>query len=144
MNRCGDSNHKKMKKVTMANPEALTRLRAIEAYQEGKTQREVAEEFGIHQTTVGEWVKMYEKGGAEALKVPLKPRQKHELNENEIHALLQQGVDGKSVRKLAALLELAHSKKLNHTAQNHDVTPQALMKWRRQFLKNEIPKTITH
>lgn len=133
-----------MKKVTIANPEALTRLRAIEAYQEGKTQREVAEEFGIHQTTVGEWLKMYEKGGAEALKVPLKPRPKHFLDENEIHALLQQGVDEKSVPKLAALLELAQSNKLSPTAENHDVTPQALMKWRRQFLKGELPKTISH
>ncbi len=133
-----------MKKVTIANPEALTRLRAIEAYQTGKSQREVAEEFGIHQTTVGEWLRMYEEGGAEALKVPLKPRPKHELNEHEIHALLQQGVEEKSVPKLAALLELAQTRKLNHTAQNHDVTPQALMKWRRQFIKGEIPKTITH
>ena len=51
------------KKVTIANPEALTRLRAIEHYQAGHSQRETAAKFGVHFTTIGEWVKMYAEGG---------------------------------------------------------------------------------
>ena len=130
------------KKVTIANPEALTRLRAIEAYQAGASQREVARQFGVHFTTIGEWVKMYAEGGVEALKVPLKPRPLHVLNADELRRLVGI-VSEKYAPRIAALLDLATSKKLNETAAAHGITPQGLAKWRREFLAGKWPVTIS-
>lgn len=129
-------------KVTIANPEALTRLRAIEAYQAGKSQREVAAEFGIHQTTVGEWVRLYDEGGAEALKVPLKPRPVHILDLAELRGMVG-SVSKKYAPRIAALIELATSKKLNKTAAAHGITPQGLAKWRREYLAGKWPVTVS-
>lgn len=129
------------KKVTIANPEALTRLRVIEYVQGGKTQREAAEKFGIHQTTVGEWLRMYETGGAEALKVPIKPRPVHVLDLGELRALVGH-VGEKYAPRIAALIDLATSKKLNETAAAHNLTPQGLAKWRREYLAGKWPVSI--
>lgn len=122
-----------MKKVTIANQEALTRLRAIEAYQAGASQREVARQFGVHFTTIGEWVRMYQEGGAEALKVPLRPRPVHILDVDELRGLIGHASE-KYAQRIAALLDLAISKKLNETAAAHGITPQGLAKWRRDYL----------
>ena len=130
------------KKVTIANPEALTRLRVIEYVQGGKTQREAAEKFGVHQTTVGEWLRMYQEGGAEGLKVPLKPRPKHVLNVEELRGLARH-VGEKYAHRIAALLDLAVSGKLNETAAAHGVTPQGLAKWRREYLAGKWPGTVS-
>lgn len=130
-----------MKKVTIANPEALTRLRVIEYVQSGKTQREAAEKFGVHQTTVGEWLRMYEEGGAEALKVPMKPRPVHVLDIDELRGIVGT-VAEKYDRRIAALLDLATTGHLNETAAAHGVTPQGLAKWRREFLSGKWPVTI--
>lgn len=127
------------KKVTIANPEALTRLRAIEYYQAGNSQRATAEKFGVHATTIGEWVQMYTDGGVEALKVPLKPRPVHVLDADELRGLT---VGEKYAPRIAALLDLATSKKLNETAAAHGITPQGLAKWRRDYLAGKWPVTI--
>ena len=131
-----------MKKVTIANPEALTRLRAIEAVQSGLSQREVAEKFNVHQTTIGEWLHMYEQGGPEALKVPMKPRHRHKLNADELRGLVG-NVSEKYAPRIAALIDLAASKKLNETAAAHDITPQGLAKWRREYLAGKWPVTVS-
>ena len=130
------------KKVTIANPEALTRLRAIEYYQSGKSQRETAEKFGVHQTTIGEWLLMYEQGGPEALKVPMKPRPRHELDADELRGLVGR-VSQKYTPRIAGLLDLANSKKLNATAAAHGITPQGLAKWRREYLAGKWPVTVS-
>lgn len=122
-----------MKKVTIANADALLRLRVIEYYQAGNSQRATAEEFGIHQTTVGEWVKMYQEGGAEALKVPVKPRKKTKLDVSELRAIVSE----KYATKVAALIDLAVSGKTNQTAEKHDITPQGLLKWKREYLEGK-------
>lgn len=129
------------KKVTIANPEALTRLRAIEYYQEGHSQRETAEKFGVHQTTIGEWIRLYEKGGAEALKIPMKPRPRHELDEAELRSLVGNTAE-KYAPRIAALIDLATSKKLNETASAHRITPQGLAKWRREYLAGKWPVSV--
>jgi len=130
------------KKVTIASPEALTRLRAIEYYQAGHSQRETAAKFGVHFTTIGEWVKMYAEGGAEALKVPLKPRPVHVLDADELRGLVG-SVSDKYAPRIAALLDLAESKKLKETATLHDITPQGLAKWRREYLAGKWPDTVS-
>lgn len=131
-----------MKKVTIANHEALTRIRAIEYYQSGKCQRETAEKFGVHQTTVGEWLRMYEEGGAEALKVPLKPRPRHELDAAELRGLIG-NVSEKYAPRIKALIRLAETGKLNETAAAHGITPQWLAKWRREYLAGKWPGTVS-
>lgn len=130
------------KKVTIANPEALTRLRVIEAYQGGLSQREAAVKFGVHQTTVGEWLRLYEEGGAEALKIPLRSRPRHHLDIGELQAIAG-NVEKKYAPRIAALLDLATSKKLNETAAAHGVTPQGLAKWRREYLAGKWPLTLS-
>lgn len=131
------------KKVTIANPEALTRLRAIEMLQSGNSQREVAQEFNVHQTTIGEWVRMYEEGGAEALKVPIKPRPKYLLNVDELKGLIGKvGNKEGAERRLSMLIDLAETGKLNETAAKHGITPQGLAKVRREFIEGKFPKTI--
>ena len=127
------------KKVIIANPEALTRLRAIELIQLGKSQKEVASIFNVHQTTIGEWLRMYYQDGTERLKVPMKPRPRHELDIEQLEKLVG-NVSAKYVTRINALLELAKTKKLNETAAVHGVTAQGLAKWRREFLARRWPK----
>lgn len=130
-----------MKKVTIANPDALTRLRAIEYHQAGHSQRETAAKFGVHFTTIGEWLRMYEHGGAEALKVPLRPRPVHHLDADELRAL--SGYAEKYAPRVAALITLAETGKLKETAAAHGVTPQGLAKWRRDYLAGKWPGTLS-
>lgn len=130
-----------MKKITLT-PEALTRLRAIEYYNEGHSQRETARKFGVHFTTIGEWLKMYTNGGEAALNVPLKPRPVHILDVDELRGLVGV-VAEKFAPRIAALIDLATSKQLNETAIAHGVTPQGLMKWRRDFIAGKWPVTIS-
>lgn len=117
--------------------EALTRLRAIEHYEAGHSQRETARQFGVHFTTIGEWVRMYADGGTEALSVPLKSRPVHVLDAEELRAL---NVSEKYAPRIAALLDLAETGQLNETAAAHGMTPQGLAKWRRDFLAGKWPK----
>ncbi len=131
-----------MMKKQKLTPEALTRLRAIEYYNEGHSQRETARKFGVHFTTIGEWLKMYAEGGAEALKVPLKPRPVHVLDLDELSGMVGM-VAEKYERRIAALLDLATTGHLNETAAAHGVTPQGLAKWRRDYLAGKWPVTIS-
>lgn len=128
-----------MRKITKINDPAKTRLAAIEMLQSGATQREVAEKFGIHQTTVGEWVKIYQQGGPGALTIPLKPRPKHELDPEQIQSDLRT-YPQKYHRRLGALLDLATTNKLNQTAEKHGLTPQGLAKQRREYLAGKWKK----
>lgn len=127
------------KKVIIANPEALSRLRAIEMLQSGKSQKEVAAEFNVHQTTIGEWLKMYEEEGTERLKAPMKPRPRHEMSIEQLEKLVG-NISPKYVPRINALIQLAKTKKLNETAAMHGVTPQGLAKWRREYLAGKWPK----
>lgn len=130
-----------MMKKQKLTPEALTRLRAIKAYQAGASQREVARQFGVHFTTIGEWLKMYADGGEAALNVPLKPRHIHVLDIEELQGMVG-AVAEKYERRIVALLDLATTGHLNETAATHGVTPQGLAKWRRDFLAGKWPVTI--
>lgn len=130
------------KKVTIATPEALTRLRAIEYYQDNHSQRETAEKFGVHQTTIGEWIRLFEQGGAEALKIPIKPRPHHVLDVDELRGMVG-SVSEKYAPRIAALIDLSTSKKLNETAAAHGITPQGLAKWRREYLAGKWPLTVS-
>ncbi len=131
-----------MMKKQKLTPEALTRLRAIEAYQAGASQREVARQFGVHFTTICEWLKMYADGGEAALNVPLKPRPVHVLDLEELRGIVG-SVAEKYERRIAALIDLAQSGHLNETAAAHGVTPQGLAKWRREYLAGKWPGTIS-
>lgn len=120
-------------KKNKLTPEQIFRLRAINHYQAGHSMRETAREFGIHQTTVGEWVKLFAEGGEEALKAPLRPRPVHHLDAAKLRALAG-SVSPKYERRIAALIDLAESCNLNETAATHGVTPQGLGKWRLDYL----------
>lgn len=124
-----------MKKITFINEAAKTRLKAIEMFQNGNvTLNDVATAFGVHITTISEWIRMYEEGGAARLNAPLKPRPKHHLDKEDLEARLLESTD----RRLLALLDLANGKGLNETAQVYGVTPQGLAKWRRQYLEGKL------
>lgn len=122
------------KKVTIINEAAKTRLKAIEMYQSGVyTLEDLAQFFGVHKTTISAWINMYEEGGIERLKAPMKPRPVHIL---DAKLLSEQAKSGD--RRLLALLDLANGKGLNETAAAYGVTPQGLAKWRRQYLNGEL------
>lgn len=129
------------RKVTKLNAEARERLAAIELYQAGNSQRETAKKFGVHFTTIGEWLRMYEQGGVAGLKVPLRPRPVHHLDAAELRAL--SGYADKYAPRIAALIALAETGKLSETAAAHGVTPQGLAKWRRDYLAGKWPPTIS-
>lgn len=126
------------KKVIIANPEPLSRLRAIEMLQSGKSQKEVAAEFNVHQTTIGEWLRMYEEEGTERLKAPMKPRPRNEMSIEQLEKLVG-NISQKYVPRINALIELARTKKLNETAAMYGVTAQGLAKWRREYLAGKWP-----
>ena len=121
----------------MKNDATETRLRAIESYNAGSTQREVARQFGVHPTTVGEWLRMYTEGGVERLSAPLKPRPVHRLNADKLRALVD--VPAKYAPRIAALIELSETGKLSETAAAHGITPQGLAKWRRDYMAAKWP-----
>lgn len=124
-----------MKKIIYANDAAKTRMEAIAMYQNGKgTLKDIADRFGVHLTTISEWINMYEQGGVQRLKAPLKPRPKHVLDAKALEALAQTSDD----RRIHAILALAQGKGLNETASQYNVTPQGLAKWRRQYLNGEL------
>lgn len=129
------------RKVTKLNAEARERLAAIEFYQAGNSQRETAKKFGVHFTTIGEWLRMYEQGGVAGLKVPLRPRPVHHLDAAELRAL--SGYADKYAPRIAALIALAETGKLSETAAAHGVTPQGLAKWRRDYLAGKWPGTLS-
>jgi len=125
------------KTVTKLTPQAKHRLEAIEFYQAGNSQRATAEKYGVHFTTIGEWVRLYQQGGIEALNAPLKPRQPRLL---DLGALKTVKPTLKYKGRIAALIDLAKTKKLNQTAARHGITPQGLAKWRRDYLAGKWPK----
>ena len=123
------------RKITRANEAAKVRLRAIEKYQTGKvTLRDVAEEFGVHITTVSEWIRMYETGGVERLNAPMKPRPVHNLDTGQLAAELAADPGNET---LASLLDLSNGAGLNDTAAKYGISPQALAKRRRVYLKSK-------
>lgn len=124
-------------KVSKLTPQAKHRLEAIEFYQAGNSQRATAEKYGVHFTTIGEWVRLYRQGGIEALNVPLKPRQAQQL---DLVRLKKTKTTLKYEGRIAALIDLAKTKKLNQTAAKHGITPQGLAKWRRDYLAGKWPK----
>ncbi len=134
------------KTITNPNEDGLTRLQAVERYQKGETQVEVAKAFGVHYTTIAQWVKMYEEGGVERLNVPRKPRPVHVLDTIQLENSLLDAVGEKEKRKLSALLELSKTGKLNETADSFNITPQYLAKWRREYLSGavEIVRVLPH
>lgn len=123
------------RKITRANEAAKVRLRAIEKYQKGGcTLRDVAEEFGVHITTVSEWIRMYETGGVERLNAPMKPRPVYHLNAAQLAAELAADPGNEII---ASLLDLANGAGLNDTAAKYGISPQALAKRRRVYLKSK-------
>lgn len=112
---------------------AKTRLAAIERLQKGESQRDVAKAFGVHQTTVGEWLRIYQKEGLTGLNRPTKPRPKHELSIEQIRIDLET-LPEKYQQPLRSLLDLANGAPLNETAQKFSITAQALAKRRREYL----------
>lgn len=123
------------RKITRANEAAKVRLRAIEMYQSGNvTLKDVAAQFGVHITTISEWVRMYETGGVERLNAPMKPRPVHHLDAGRLAAELAADPGNAT---LASLLDLATGKGLNETAEKFGISPQALAKRRRVYLKSK-------
>lgn len=126
------------KKITFVNEAAKTRLKAIKEVYAGSTQKDVAKKYGVDNTTISDWIKMYEEGGAERLNVPLKPRPKHELSLEQLTEALS-SVDEKYRKRIEILLDLVNSGgKLNETAAKHSITPQGLAKIRREYLAGKF------
>lgn len=121
------------KRITRLNPEAKTRLRAVEEYLSGKTTyRELGEKYGVHQTTIREWCLMYEAGGVARLKTYMKPRPVHVLDLAELEA---RAFETPGDEVILSLLDLARGAGLNDTAAKWGISPQGLAKRRRKYLK---------
>lgn len=118
--------------------EQKTRLELIAHWIDGVTYIQLATKYQIHRETVAEWLRYYESEGLEGLKRPLKPIEKKILDIDELKSLLNGSGETDKI-KLNALIELAKTKNTNQTAVNHNITPQGLLKWKRKFLKGEIP-----
>lgn len=123
------------KKVSIANENGLTRLKAIEMRQKGMTLKAVAERFGVHYSTVSAWVEMYEAGGVERLSTYRKPRPKHELSVQDLREDIAMEKDAAHKRVLESLLALAEGNSLRETAAKFGVTEQGLAKRRRKYLE---------
>lgn len=121
------------RKVIKLSAAAKNRLAAIERLQKGESQRDVAKAFGVHQTTIGEWLKIYKEEGPGGLNRPTKPRPKHELSIEQIRLDLQI-LPQKYQQPLHSLLDLVNGAPLNETAQKFLITAQALAKRRREYL----------
>lgn len=120
------------RKITKLNEAGKIRLRAIEIYQAGGlTLKDVADQFGVHITTVSEWIRMYEEEGIERLNAPMKPRPVHHLDAEKLAEELAKDPDNDT---LQSLLDLANGAGLNDTAQKYGISPQALAKRRRVYL----------
>lgn len=117
--------------------EQSIRLSAIHHYRESGSVRKTAAAFGVNYTTVADWVRRYREGGEAALDVPLKPRPVHNLDAAELRAL--KDVQEKYARRIAALIRLAETGRLNETAAEFQITPQCLMGWRRNYEKRKWP-----
>lgn len=123
------------RRISRLNEAAKIRLAAIEMYQGGGvTYRDVAEKFGVHFTTVREWLRMYEEGGIERLKTYMKPRPVYRLDAAKLAEELAADPGNET---LASLLDLANGAGLNDTAAKYGISPQALAKRRRVYLKNK-------
>lgn len=121
------------RKVIKLSAAAKNRLGAIERLQKGESQRDVAKAFGVHQTTVGEWLRIYQQEGPAGLNRPTKPRPKHELSVEQIRLDLET-LPEKYQQPLHSLLDLAKGAPLNETAKKYSITAQALAKRRREYL----------
>ncbi len=126
------------KTIVHVNEDGATRLRAISLLEEGLTQKEVAEMFDVHKSTIGEWHNMYLEGGAERLNTYRKPRPKYELDKEHIAEEIRNEKKTDRRRKLYTLYDLADGMKLKDVAKLHDFSQQIIMKWRRAFL--DVPK----
>lgn len=120
------------RKVIKLSAAAKNRLAAIERLQKGESQRDVAKAFGVHQTTIGEWLRIYQEEGPAGLNRPTKPRPKHELSAEQIRLDLETLPE--KYQQLNSLLDLANGAPLNKTAQKFSITAQALAKRRREYL----------
>jgi len=121
-----------MRKITFINAAGKTRLHAIKMLQQGQTQADVAKHFGVHYTTIAEWQRMYEQGGADALNVALKPREKTELSAQELQSAIEIEVNKNKRIRLNRLLRTL-TEPLTQVAQSEGVSCQAIMKDRRKF-----------
>jgi transposase len=125
----------KNKKVAFANENGKIRLKAIEMYQKGSTKRDVSIQFCVHETTIAEWITMYEEGDVERLNTYMKPRPIYELNAKSIRKDIKKA-SGKESEVLQSLLDLANGMSLNDAAEKNGISPQGLAKRRRMYLKN--------
>lgn len=127
-----------VRKLIKANDPAKIRMAAIEMLQKGFTQTEVAEKFGVHCSTIGEWYKMYQEGGVERLKADMKPRPKYELIYDEILQVFLACTDLKRKKRLARLMRLANGVALKQVAADDGVSVQSIMKDRKLYLDGKL------
>ena len=130
----------KNKKVTFVNEAGKLRLRAIEEVYKGATHKDTAKKYGVDNSTIAEWIKMYEEGGADRMNAPLKPRVKHALDLTELRAHAARALSDKDAKRIGILIDLEESGgKLNETAAQHSMTPQGVAKIRREYLAGNFP-----
>lgn len=122
-------------KITFAKTESITRMKAIKQLLDGATQAEVAKEFNVHDTTIGEWLKLYNEKGVEALNIELRPREKHVLDAKEIETAITLATDEKEKKTLGILLELANGVQLKSLALKYAISAQMIMKYRKKYIE---------
>lgn len=124
------------KKITNANEFALERLAAIKRVQDGETRYAVAKSIGVDQSTISDWIRMYEEEGVDRLNVPRKKIPRHHLDAEELRAVLLDCSDSKK-NYYMSLLELANGEQLRVVAKSYGVSEQGLAQRRRLYLKNK-------
>ena len=123
---------------TDLTPEQRIRIDVISLAVAGVHYTEIGEKYNLHRATITEWLHYYKKEGLEGLKRPIKPIIKNAIDAEILRGYLQGSSENDKI-KLTALIELAETKNTNQTAKNHQVTPQGLLKWKRNFLSGELP-----
>ena len=128
------------RKVEKLTPEARIRWQYVQMYRQGgHTYAEVAQQAGVHATTIREWVAYYESEGFAGLNREIRPRNIYNLDAKRLRTA-KRYTDQRSAERLESLARLADGRALQDVAAEAGVSVQAIMKSRRAWVKGAFPK----
>lgn len=132
---------KDAKKVTFVNEDGKFRLQAIEMVQNGETMHSVAKSIGVHQTTISDWMHMYNTEGVERLNTYRRPISRHHLDIAELEGIIEK-TDGQDKTRLELLLRVAKGEKLRTISRDVGISVQMLIRYRKRYLNGDLPKVL--
>ena len=126
----------------MSKIDKETRLAACKMFLAGSvTRTDVGKVFGVDNSTIADWLRRYEQGGAAALDYPHadRSRKNHLLKPDEIYMAMAHCQKRAYRARLSRLLYLANGSTLAQVSQAHGITKQAIMKDRKMWLEGNFP-----